>query len=307
MSSRKVVDLRAKKPGIPRRTPVVPRGEDTYERPKSPLRKRRMRARILIALGSVVAVVVVAIVVSALSYLPRFTITQVAVTGTDAMSPDTIKEYAEARIGNAGHPFISQSDIFFYPKAEIEQAIRAGFPRVADVHISRASMLAQAVTVVVTERKPYAKWCDGGNCFVLDSTGFIFAEGASSMAATPVVFSGPLQAATSSPIGQYVAPGHFNELSTLIQRLAETSLAPTSIQSDASADYAVTLADGLIVRASYGQDADTLVRNLQLILSSEPLKSKESSVEYVDLRFGNRVFYQMKGGVRIDTSTSTRL
>ena len=34
----------------------------------------------------------------------------------------------------------------------------------------------------------------------------------------------------------------------------------------------------------------------QLVLSSDPLKGKESQLEYVDLRFDNRVYYKLFSG-----------
>ena len=38
-----------------------------------------------------------------------------------------------------------------------------------------------------------------------------------------------------------------------------------------------------------------MVRNLQLVLSSNPLNGKASDLQYIDLRFGNRVYYKLKG------------
>mgnify|MGYP001565319663 CR=1 FL=1 len=39
---------------------------------------------------------------------------------------------------------------------------------------------------------------------------------------------------------------------------------------------------------------EDVVRNLELILSSDALQAKLDSLDYVDLRFGNRVYYQLK-------------
>ena len=52
---------------------------------------------------------------------------------------------------------------------------------------------------------------------------------------------------------------------------------------------------GFAVRASFGNDGEAVVKNLQLVLSSDVLRGRESELEYVDLRFGNRVYYKLKG------------
>ena len=46
------------------------------------------------------------------------------------------------------------------------------------------------------------------------------------------------------------------------------------------------------------------MKNLQLVLSSGPLKGKDSELEYVDLRFNNRVYYKLKG--EVETSNTAQ-
>jgi hypothetical protein len=57
----------------------------------------------------------------------------------------------------------------------------------------------------------------------------------------------------------------------------------------------VHFTDGFDLKVSFGADPATLVRNLRLVLASEALEGKEADIEYVDLRFGDRVFYKLKG------------
>jgi hypothetical protein len=38
---------------------------------------------------------------------------------------------------------------------------------------------------------------------------------------------------------------------------------------------------------------------LQLVLSSDALTGKESELQYVDLRFGDRVYYKLQGVVQM--------
>ena len=64
------------------------------------------------------------------------------------------------------------------------------------------------------------------------------------------------------------------------------------------------LADGYFVRASFGQDARALSQNLKLVTVTDPLKSKIKSLEYIDLRFGDRVYYKLVGTAENATSTA---
>ncbi len=304
MSSRKIIDLRNAKPrGISARQDRLPlRHSDTYERPKSALRVRRRYRRVVVALCVVCLIGASAWGVSYLSYLPRFSLQKIEVTGAQTISPAIIRDLAETKINDGSLPFISRDNIFFYPQQEITRAV-ASFPRIASAKVSRASLLAQAVTVAIVERSPYAQWCDDTmSCYVIDKTGFIFAAAASStQTAEPYVFFGMIAEASSSPIGQTYASGQFPGLAVLLDRLGQAGFMATEIHQDNSQDVSITLASGFALRVSFGQDADTIVHNLQLILQSDPLKGKESAIDYIDLRFGDRVFYQMKGGERIST------
>jgi hypothetical protein len=59
-------------------------------------------------------------------------------------------------------------------------------------------------------------------------------------------------------------------------------------------DFTVPLAT-YYLKASFGEDTGLLMRNLQLVLASDALQGKQDAVEYIDLRFGSRVYYKLKG------------
>ncbi len=61
------------------------------------------------------------------------------------------------------------------------------------------------------------------------------------------------------------------------------------------------LGEGFLLKVSYGADAGTLVKNLQLVLQSDVLQGKRDKIEYIDLRFGNRVYYKLKGQPEVST------
>lgn len=233
-----------------------------------------------------------------LSYLPRFNITNVSVVGAQHIDPAIITNYVDTQLHDGKNHFFSRSNIFVYPQTVIERGIEASYPRVKSATISRSG-LSTALTVTIVERTPYSKWCDGsqgapGNCFDLDESGYIFAEDASS---TPVteqyIFTGAL---SGQPIGQTFIPGHMPGIIALLHIVQQqSSLHPTGVAIEKSDDVTVHFAEGFDMKASFGEDAAALARNLSLVLSSQPLQGKQSELEYIDLRFGDRVYYKLKG------------
>ena len=62
-----------------------------------------------------------------------------------------------------------------------------------------------------------------------------------------------------------------------------------TIESDR--DYSIEC-DSFVVKASFGADPDLLVRNLDLALSSPAMRNVKVPIEYIDLRFGNRIYFK---------------
>src|SRR3989344_1774397 len=163
MSSRgrnRVVDLRRKKSasGASARTaPIL-----FPERRKSSLRSRRRKMR---AFAVALLIILFAAAVkgaSYASYLPEYAVNDVSVVGANDISPKVLRAYAETQINDGTSPFISRQNIFLYPRVKMEQGMVNRFPRIFSANISRESLLAQAITVTVTERQQSALWCSDG-------------------------------------------------------------------------------------------------------------------------------------------------
>lgn len=261
-----------------------------------PLRARRRRLRALIALAILLFSGGAVWTVSLVSYLPRFSIQNISVSGAQKLSPRLIGSYAGTILQDGSYHLLSRSNIFLYPRESIEKGIVDTFARIKSARVSRSSLLATEVKIEVKEREPYALWCsDGVRCFTMDEDGFIFTE-MSTATTTQYVFQGGL-ATSSEPIGQTFIKAHLPGLLTLLRFLGQAGYEPRGAVVGDEQDFSVSLARGFTIRASFGGDVSALTKNLQLVLSSKTLKGKEDQIEYIDLRFGNRVYYKLKGQV----------
>ena len=300
-----LIDLRqrsGKKPPAGQQRLFGPRAPREPDKRPMPLRVRRRRVRVLIALAALILIGSVAYGVSYLSYLPQYNIAEIHVEGAQEIAVEPVKMLAQATLADGAYHFISRSNIFLYPRAAIEDAVKNAFPRIRSAHVSRASLLATALTVQVEERQPFALWCppaqEAAECYVMDEDGFIFATRASTSERTQYVFSGGLPAqaglaSSSSPIGQWFARAHLPGLIALLHSLGQTGFEPAGASIEGRQDFFIPLRDGFYIKASFGQEATTLSKNLELVLSSDTLKGKQGELEYVDLRFGNRVYYKL--------------
>lgn len=229
-----------------------------------------------------------------LSFLPAFSITTIEVTGVRAMNSNTIHDFVDMQLASGTGSFLSSRAIFSYPRTAIEEAIRRQFPRVRSVRVFRPSLLATAVTIAIEERVPYGRWCVSEICYLLDENGFIFASSTTATSLlSPYTFSGGLDA-TSSPIGKTFANTSFGDIRSLLKHLTSAGFLPRGAMYMNEKDFTIPLSNGYFLKASFGQDFAQLVKNLELVISSDALKGKHPELEYIDLRFGNRVYYKLR-------------
>lgn len=303
MSSKKVVDLR-KKRTLGARLQKSMRALPLRETGKrSPLRARRRRARALYLAVVLVALVGVVYGVSIASYLPQFSVQKVEIRGVEKIRESLAQAYVEALLYDGSYALLSHQNIFLYPRAEIERKVKKYFPRVQRAEISREALLATAITISIREREAFARWCDTAttSCYVMDKMGFVFAPASTSSVPikNPYTFYGQISSASSSssanPVGKTYLPGVFGIVALLLERLGQAGFAAHTISTEGEHDVVIGLEHGFDLYASLDDGAETIVQNLKLVLSSETLRDKQAGLEYIDLRFGNRVYYKFEG------------
>jgi cell division septal protein FtsQ len=226
-----------------------------------------------------------------LSYNERLVIADISVQGANSLRPETVKAAALSSLHDGKYHLFARSNIFLYPKSEIVDALKTELPRIKSVGISRESLLAQAVIVSLEERYPQYTWCEAERCFLMDEDGYIFAE--ANGEETAYTFRGGL-IPTQAPIGQTFLRGHFKDVVELLSLLQGAGHAPVSVTVENEKDMSIFLQSGFYLKVAFASEASEVVKNLELILASDALRGNLDTLEYVDLRFGNRVYYQMK-------------
>ena len=253
---------------------------------------RRRRQRIIVGGVLILCVCLSTLGVGFLSYNDRVQIASVTVSGTSGLSARTIHAAFDAALYNGSSGLFSRQNMFLFPESAIKAALLQQFPRIANVSVSRASLLSQAVVVTVSERKPAYLWCADSDCYVMDSSGYIFGT-SNSASTTMYVFRGGLSSA-SLPIGQWFLRGRINALIELFKTIERAGVHPTGAIVENEKDMTVTSTEGFTLKIAFDSDPAVISKDLLLILSSESLRGKQNELHYIDLRFGDRVYYQVK-------------
>ena len=295
MRSQRVVDLRNQKPQAVRKVAREPE-----RKRQSPILKKRRRNRHIFVAATLVIVLVCAIAAHFLSFMSGMRIQGVSLSGSKAVDVAVLKDFIDEKIVDSASGYLSGRNMFFFDTGALENEILVKFPRIRTVHVVRSGFLETSLSIDVSERVPFAKWCvspdavkNDGPCFLMDRDGFIFAIADPGML-TEYSFLGSLSS-TNDPIGLTFGAGHFPGILSLLDFLGQAGFTPTGATIIDDRDFTIPIVDSFYLKVSFGERASDVIKNLKLVLSAEALKDKSKNLDYVDLRFGNRVYYKFKG------------
>jgi hypothetical protein len=236
----------------------------------------------------------------ALIYLlgrPEVTIQMVTVVGADVIPESEIQSVAEQKLTGRYFFIFPRSSIFLFPRGSIAASVSESFKRIHDVDVLTEGF--QEISVHVVEREPFALWCRKlslvETCYFLDKNGYVFSEAPNFKGTLYTRYYGGLEN-VASPIGiQLLTPEIFTQHSLFVDALEQLGMHVESASLMQSGDRVFRLKSGSEILFSKDQELAVVLANLESALSSDVFKEKRvEDLEYLDLRFGNRVFYKMK-------------
>jgi hypothetical protein len=253
------------------------------------------------------------LLVAGLSYvsrIKRLSIADIAVTGNVVIDTETIKAEVDKELAGKYFWLFPRRNILLYPKNKIKRNLAKQYKRLTDISVSVGS--GQTMMISVSERNPEYTWCRtapvGGNgketCYFLDKEGYIFDQAPYFSGEVYFKFYGLTDGIPDTPAGSYVAKGYFDKLILFKDTLAGMNLKPAVVYIPEGEDIHMYLSKTksslLGPEIIFKKDSDfaKIAENLKAAISTEPLKSKfkkeYSNLEYLDLRFSNKVYYKFK-------------
>ncbi len=261
------------------------------ELPQSKLRARRKRRRVRLAVVALGALALLLAIMVGLSYIPFLQIRNVAVSGTQTLATSTVANYVESYIAGRYLYVIPKRNIFLYPKDKIASGLLSSFPelRVADVHAGDF----HTIEVEVVEREPKALWCANTDCYLMDQEGVVYAPAKSREGF--VEYHGTTQGDRLPR--QYLNANQFEALFSLVDALSQKVATShiTRVSIDNHADVEADFDNGFTLKFALGDASGDTFERFSVALTAGPfLGHTLSEFLYLDLRFGDKLYYKLK-------------
>jgi hypothetical protein len=287
------------------------------------LRKKRNKKRIKYSVIFFLIVLIIGIA-SYISHRPEIRISNVELNGGILVTQSDIKFETLTYMYGSILWLFPRNNAFWYPHANLEEYLKETFKRIdtIDIHLKGLNTLV----INIKERKPFAIWCNkpadstvvsnavstttlstenistttkSEDCYFIDQNSTVFAKAPTFSGDAYFKYYGLISVPEGgSPIGkEYIASTtQFNEISNLVSITKELSIRPQYMKANGNGEFSIVLAGGGEIYFDTKEPLSLVGQNLKALLRTPTFASSTGNlpIEYIDLRYGNKLFYKLK-------------
>lgn len=289
------------------------------------VQKRRKEFKIKISLILVVLVSLI-FTLSQISSLNSLAIKEIKIEGEVQLDELAPYKFVGSMIQGKYLKLFSKRNILIYPKNSIEKGLLETFPRIKILDIDLK--LPNNLVVNIIERNPYVLLCkdnilketnsqqliansnedkpipttapvvaqDIGNkeeCYFVDDRGFVFASAPNF--SRDILFKFYLNEDKNIRDSVFEVE-KFKEIDSFIQLIDGLGLSPYKFRTEDGIKYEIYFGENSFLIFDSSQVIREIMDNFQSILNTDDFAEEKDiwNIDYIDFRFGNKVFYKTR-------------
>lgn len=242
---------------------------------------------------------------------PRVTISNIKIDGNRVVNTSKIESVVKSSIEGRYLYLFKKSNVFIYPKNKIIKDLKNEFARIKDVEISTNQFTN--LSIKVSERVGLYLWCGeqineedklNEECYFINDEGYIFDKAPFFSGNIYFKFYSPLNNKEIEPLGNSsLDPETIKDIFAFSDALEEMSFKVATIDMYDENEYKLYLkrSSTKLPQIIFKKE-DNLEEILNNFSSSmkqekfvEEVRGRYSSLEYIDLRYKNKVLYKHEG------------
>lgn len=264
---------------------------------------RKRRRKVVGAKTLVLLLIFVALFVG-LGFISRWekiNIQSLQILGNKIVEAEEIESLVQSKLVEKYLWLYPKTNFLLYPKGKIKKALAQEFLVLKDINLRLENV--NTLKISLTERKAKFTWCgeeppedlSAAKCYFMDAEGYIYIEAPYFSGDVYFKFFGRADEQAGSPLGFYFLPENFQKLVYFRDAAEKMGLNPSFavVKNDGDVElYLDSQINASKIIFKLGSDIEKVVENLGLVLESEELKNKIGALRYVDLRFGNKIYFK---------------
>lgn len=255
------------------------------------------RKRILIWRISLLIIFIVSIIggTSYWSCHSSVNISNIIIEGNHFIEKEEISnKINELMVGNYFLGY-SRSNFLFFPRGEIKEKIKKEYSVLKDLKLKLSGI--NTLKIELEEYQPQAFWCqktENRECYLVNSEGVLFLKEPLINDYQFIELYGFI--IDSYPIGkQYISADFFQSLLKFTELLSRLEIETKKIETEDNYNFTLITAVSTKIFFDVEDNILDIYDNLQTIIDQDAInKVQFANIDYIDLRFDNRVFYKIR-------------
>ncbi|PJE73670.1 MAG: hypothetical protein COV02_01300 [Candidatus Terrybacteria bacterium CG10_big_fil_rev_8_21_14_0_10_41_10] len=231
-------------------------------------------------------------------HLDFFTIKNVYVRGVETIDEKEIKYKTINNLGGLYFWLLPKDNVFLVSKDNISAKLLNSFARAKSIKVGRN--LPDGLDVEVKERINTALSCKSEVCAYIDEDGFVFERAIAFDGKEFLKFFDEREdsffagSSISPRVGENILDKEeFEKLMRFAETFASEKFSVESVHIKENGSYFINTNEGWNIILNKQTDIASARENLVISLNGE-IKDKRVNLNYIDLRFGNKIFYKFR-------------
>lgn len=230
--------------------------------------------------------------------MPSAQIRRITLTGMKTLEEAVLRERIDAGLEGARAWVLPRGSFFLASAGAIASDLEKNFPRIENAAVVKK--FPDALDVAITERVLWGVFCNSLEssstpaCVYIDSSGIAYEEAPELEGKLLVIVRSD---SGGGALGAAVAdPAVMSQMRTLIRELsdkADIMITGFILSSRVPSEIRAVSSEGFTLIFTREDDISAGLDVLKRVLTGE-IKDRRNKLDYIDLRFGNKVFYKLR-------------
>ncbi len=237
----------------------------------------------------------------------QYQFTNIELYGIKTFPSEEVDQFIQKYLSNNWIGIIPQSSTITFSKTRLINTLQSEFPIIATVHVTLPE--PNTLNIYVQEKQPVCIWCfSHDECVFLDHEGIVYSKAPNFSDGVYPIFTSEETKVFDQYLGKSIIdPDTMYRFITLFKNLQSNDIALSQVKFLENGDisFAIEKLFGKYPESSteilgtLNQDDVLFIRNIVTGLNhqtfKEQFKLNPKSLEYIDLRFPEKIFFKFKG------------
>lgn len=230
--------------------------------------------------------------------LPFWKIQKIELSGLETLGQEEIKIQINESFKGQYAFFLPRNSFFLFSPTSLADVLKSEFPRIKTATVEKK--FPDLLKISIKERQLFGVFCNTittststSPCAYIDKTGFAYETAPNSSGSLFIKIKSD---APEARAGAKIDPQLMNEILYLggkLKKGADLETIDYEFYSKNPRELKVKTSDGFKIIFMRDSDWEKTIHALKTVLNQE-IKEKRQRLDYIDLRFGNKVFYKLR-------------